>query len=205
MALGVLVAGSVHLKSPVGVIIGYALFAALTALRFRALEWKVAGAFVPLAIVVAATLLSPVLEPSAVAAAHGVALIAQIFISGRAGLSTGPHDRVSLKQALARDQLSKRVTLARTIRESKPLREAHRRETAKLLALNEERKAYIAAHGLKMTDEYQALLAQFEAQKAVIEPLGAQTRAVTEHILAQTEEVREAAQAWKNRNQRTGE
>ncbi|WP_294120286.1 hypothetical protein [Sphingomonas sp.] len=200
--LGILVVLAAHLKSPVGSIVSYTLFAVLTAARFRALEWKVAKAFIPLAIVAGATLLSAVLMPSTVAAAHGVALFAQLFISVRAGLSTGPHDPVSPKLALARDLLAKRRKLLSTLRESKPLHEARQREVAKLVALNTQRQAYVAEHGYEMTEEHKALAARFEAQRNIIAPLAAETDAATERAKAQSEELRQARDAWKNRNQR---
>jgi hypothetical protein len=201
-ALGLLVALSVHLKSSVGELVGYALFGAVTALRFRTLEWNAAKAFIPLAIVLGVTLLSPILDPSTVAAVHGVAFFALLFMSVTAGLRTAPSDPISPKRALALDFLAKRRRLARTLKDSEPIREAQRREVAKLLAINAERQAYTAAHSHKMTEELKALMDRFEAQKAIVDPLTAQSQAVTERMVAEGDELREAREAWRNRNKR---
>jgi hypothetical protein len=201
-ALGFLVAMTIHFKSPATVILGYALFGGLTAWRFRSLEWKAWKAFIPSVIVIAVTLLAPVLDAQSVAAWHGIALFAQLFMSVAAGIATSPHDPISPKQALARDVLAKRRRLRRTLRETQPIRDAQHREVAKLKAINAERQAYVAAHGHKMTDELKTLKARFDAQKAVLDPIAAESLAATERMQAETEELKQAREAWKNRNKK---
>jgi hypothetical protein len=204
--LGFLVAIGPKLTSPIGGLFGYALAALVTALRFQTLERKPWPAFVPLAMIAAALMLS--IAPGAQSASaallskdlHAFALLIQVGISVRAALSQAPTDPISRKGALARDLLAKRRQLLRTLKEAKPLQEARRREVAKLLAINAQRQAYIAAHGLGRTEEYQELIAQFEAQQKVIDPLAARSDAVAERTMAQVDELKRARQAWADRN-----
>jgi len=206
-ALGVLVAITVHLKSPAGALVGFALFAVLTAVRFRTLGWNVGRAFIPLAVATAGTVIGLALgrgSPGGVTFAtqsHAIALWAQFWMSIRAGISHAPGDPISPKAALARDLLAKRRQLMTTLKEVKPYRERHQQAAAVLTALNAERAAYVEAQGHTPTPELEALNARIAAQIAEVQPLGVESSARHERVQIETEALRAAQQAWKNRRQ----
>jgi hypothetical protein len=201
-ALGILFAASIHFPHP-RALIGYGVAGLLTAMRFRALGWKVSRAFVPFAIAAAGTILVLSLGGhsqvgSAIARWWRVlALLVQSGMTFRSVLSYAAIDPMSHKQKLARDLLATRRNVKRTIKDNKPLIERHRQESATLTALLKERQAYIAAHGYDKSDQLKSLIARFDAQKAVVEPLGAELRASTEQLQARGEELKQASGAWR--------
>jgi hypothetical protein len=203
-ALGILFAVSIHFPSPKA-LFGYAFAGLITALRFRALGWKVSRAFIPFAIGAAGTALILIVGPQSkpsVPIAIGwrvCALIVQAGMTLRAVLSYAAIDPILPKQRLARDFLAKALEVRKTLKGNRPLRETHRRESAKLTALLEKRKAYIAERGHEMSEELKTLIARFEAQKVIVEPLGVELRAATERLVARSEELKQAREAWKNR------
>jgi hypothetical protein len=204
-ALGILLAVSIHFPTPKS-LFAYACAGGITALRFRALDWKWPKAFIPFAMAAAGTMLVVVLGPQSkggTGVAHlwrFAALVVQGGMTFRAVLSYAAIDPISRKQKLAREFLGKRRELRRTLNGNVPLMEAHRRESAKLTALLDERKAYIAAHGHDGSDALKSLIARFEAQRVIVQPLGAELRAATETLSKRGEEFRDAHAAWKNRN-----
>lgn len=204
-SLGILVATWIHFPAP-RALFAFGVASALTALRFRALGWKQSRAFLPFAIAVLGTALIMIVgqhSKASVTIAHVWRFAAIVTQSGmilRAILAYAPVDPISPKAALAQDFMAKRRRLRHSIKEGQPVREAHSREVKKLVAINEELKAYVAAHGHVNSEEHQAILARFEAQKAVLAPLSAETGIVNDRMTRETQELKDASQAWKNRN-----
>jgi hypothetical protein len=202
IALGLLVPAAVHLKSPGAVIAGYTAFACLTALRFKALKWKVGRAFIPLGIVVGAAALAPVLGPTNVAVAHGVAFFAQLFMSVRAGIATGPLDPMSREQALARDFLARRRETRRAIKDIQPAMAAHKQATERLNELRAELAGDIETHGTNPSPKRALLMQRVAEQTALVKASTERLKVQTEQLRDGSSALREATAAWKNRNHR---
>lgn len=199
--LGVLTAISVKLHSPGSVIVGYALFAALTALRFAALRWNVARAFIPVVIVIGGTLLGSVFGPAFAALAHGVALSAQVVMSVGAAWTYGPEDPVSPKHALARNLRAKRRLALAAAKETKSHRELLQRELAALAAIRAEWQSSGAIRD-GLSSQREAIDRRLAHQMEVVKPLRERMESLTEHLQGRTAELRAATQAWKDRNKR---
>ena len=88
------------------------------------------------------------------------------------------------------------------MKEVKPVHEAHNREVKKLVAINQELQAYVAVNGHMDSDERKAIRERFEAQKAALAPLSAESKLVTERVRTETRELQDAVEAWRNRNRR---
>lgn len=202
MALGVLVVAAGKLTSPSGVIVAYALFGGLTALSFRAIERPAWRAFIPLGIVVAATLIAPLIGAKATTFAHNTAFMAQLYMAIGAALRFGPNDKMSPRTALAREVLAKKRMVLKAVARSKAHSEAYNREVAVLRAILTEQQAYSDAHGHAPTPERDALRRRFTEQQVVVESMGVESKTLVAAMQAQSAELGEAREAWKNRNNR---
>ena len=203
-ALGALTVVGVQLKTPLMGLLGYALFAVVTALRFRSLKWNLPRAFLPLGIATVGTLLALVkgAPPGIAAQSHAVAFFTQVWNSLHAGLSYGPHDAIPRNVVLARDLREKRRALLDAMRISKPYGEASSVESAAIIALYEELKARYATHGASPSPEIDDIQVRIATQKAVLDQRRIDGSDAMEKTRVATEELSAARQAWKDRNQR---
>lgn len=204
-ALGILIAVAIHFPTP-RALFAYAVAGGITALRFRTLGWKWRKAFIPLGIATAGTALVMVLGPHTkpgTNVAHlwrALALFTQAGMIVRAVVSYAAIDPISPRQKLARDVLSRRRDVLRTLKDNRPLAEQHRLEAAKSAALNAELQAHIAKYGHSRPAEFQEILARCKAQRAIVEPLGEQLREATDRMITKTKDLKQAREAWTNRN-----
>jgi hypothetical protein len=204
-ALGILVATWIHFPSPRALFV-FAIASMLTALRFNALGWKPSLAFIPFAIAVVGTGLAMLLgahNDASKSVAHlwrSAAAFAQLGMTIRAGFANSRIDLTSPRQALAHNFLSQRRRTKRVIDEFKPQMEAHQRAAERLKALTKQLADHIAAHGDKPSAERTLLTEQLAEQNLLVQACTEDLKAGTAKLQAESEALRSATQAWKNRN-----
>lgn len=204
-ALGILVVTWIHFPSPRALFV-FAIASMITALRFNALGWKPSRAFIPFAIAAVGTGLALVLGAHTEASksiAHlwrGAAAFTQLGMTIRAVLANSGIDPISPRQALARNFLSQRRRTKRVIGDFKPQMEAHRRAADRLKDLTKQLADHIAAHGDKPSAERTLLTEQLAEQNLLVRACTEDLKAGTAKLQAESEALRSATQAWKNRN-----
>lgn len=203
--LGILIATWVHFPVPRALFV-FAIASALTALRYRALGWKLPQAFVPFAIAAVGTALIMIVGPTAkasVSIAHlwrGAAVLAQLGITARAVLAHSASDPISSRQALAHNFLNQRRRTKRVIDEFTPQMDAHRRATQELDALMAELADYVATHGDEPSAERARLTERLTDQTLLVQASSEDLRGGTAKLRGESDALRSATEAWKNRN-----
>jgi hypothetical protein len=207
--LGILVATWIHFPAPRALFV-FAIASMLTALRFRALGWKLSPAFTPVGIAAVGTALIMIMGPSSKASvfiAHlwrGAAVLAQLGITVRAVLAHSARDPISPRQGLALNFLGQRRRTKRMMDNFKPQIEAHRRATQELDALRAELADHVATHGDKPSAERTCLTERLAEQTLLVQASTEDLRAGTAKMRAESDALRSATEAWKNRNNGAG-
>lgn len=206
-SLGILIAIWIHFPQPKALFV-FAIASGLTAFRFQALGWRPSRALIPVAIAGAGSLLAMLLGPHSRAStdiAHiwrGAAVVAQLGMTIRAVLNRSAIDPISPKQALALNFLDQRRRTKRAIKEFQPQIEAHRSALETLNALRSELADHIAAHGDKPSAERTRLLERLAEQNFLMRASTEDLQVATAKIRSESDALRAATQAWKNRDNR---
>lgn len=201
--LGILIATWIHFPAPRAPYV-YAVAGVLTALRFRALGWKVSRAFIPFAIAAVGTSLTLMLgshSKGGESIAHlwrFPALVIQFGMTLRAVLSYASVDPMSPRTALLVDIMAKRRTLMKLGREAKPYQAERERAFAAMMALHEELRLYGRQHGFGPSPEQEAIRRRMEAQQLVLDQVRATEGAHSERRRQAIEDLNEATQALKS-------